>query len=183
MCLIRVGTPSKHDSILNRVLGKMVYFDRVVHSLSRVFDKIAQVAVMAMMLLVVGNILLRVIWRPIFGTYDFVGFIGATLIAFAIAYCAVQRGHIAVELVVDRLPKRAQAIIGSITGILSLGLFALISWQCLVLANDMWRLGEVSMGAHVPFYPFIYGISFGCALLCLVILIDLGKSLAKAVRK
>ena len=135
-----------------------------------------------MMLLVVGNILLRVVWRPIFGTYDIVGFIGAILVAFAIAYCAVQRGHIAVELVVTRFPKRVQGIIGSITGIFSLGIFGLITWQCLVLANDMWRLGELSMSAHMPFYPYIYGVAFGCALLCLVILVDLGKSLAEAVK-
>lgn len=138
---------------------------------------------MAMMLLTVGNILLRIAERPIFGTYDFVRFIGAILIAFAIAYCAVQRGHISVELVVARFPQRVQGIIGSITGFLSLGIFAVITWQCLVLANDMWRVGEVSMSALLPFYPYIYGVAFGCALLCLVILVDIGKSLAKAVKR
>ena len=164
----------------------MVYFDRVVHSLSKFCDRIAQGAVMAMMLLVVANIIWRVvpeIGRPIFGTYDVVGFIGATLVAFAIAYCAVQGGHISVELVVARFPQRVQGIIGSITGFLSLGIFAVITWQCVVLANDMWRVGEVSMSALLPFYPYIYGVAFGCALLCLVILVDLGKSLAKAVGK
>lgn len=164
----------------------MVYFDRVVHSLSKFCDRIAQGAVMAMMLLVVANIIWRVvpkIGRPIFGTYDVVGFIGATLVAFAIAYCAVQRGHISVELVVARFPQRVQGIIGSITGFLSLGIFAVITWQCVVLANDMRRVGEVSMSALLPFYPYIYGVAFGCALLCLVISVDLGKSLAKAVGK
>ena len=160
----------------------MVYLEKLVHSLSRVCDRIAQGAVVAMMLLAVGNILLRIVWRPIFGTYDFVRFIGTILVAFAIAYCAVQRGHISVELVVARFPQRVQWIIGGITGILSLGIFGLITWQCLVLANDMWRLGELSMSAHMPFYPYIYGVAFGCALLCLVILVDLGKALAKAVR-
>ena len=164
----------------------MVYFDRVVHSLCKFCDQIAQGAVMAMMLLVVANIIWRVvpkIGRPIFGTYDVVGFIGATLVAFAIAYCAVQRGHISVELVVARFPQRVQGIIGSITGFLSLGIFAVITWQCVVLANDMRRVGEVSMSALLPFYPYIYGVAFGCALLCLVISVDLGKSLAKAVGK
>ena len=164
----------------------MVYFDRVVHSLSKFCDRIAQGAVMAMMLLVVANIIWRVvpkIGRPIFGTYDVVGFIGATLVAFAIAYCAVQGGHISVELVVARFPQRVQGIIGSITGFLSLGIFAVVTWQCVVLANDMWRVGEVSMSALLPFYPYIYGVGFGCALLCLVILVDLGKSLAKVVGK
>lgn len=160
----------------------MAFLDRFVRLLSKYCDRIAQFGVVAMMLLAVGNILLRIVWRPIFGTYDIIEFIGAILVAFAIAYCAVQRGHIQVELVVARFPQRVQGIIGSITGLLSLGIFALITWQCLVLASDMWRVGEVSMSALLPFYPYIYGVGFGCALLCLVILVDLGKSLAKAAK-
>jgi len=163
-------------------MSKVVYFDRIVRLLSKFSDRIAQLAVMAMLLLVVGNILLRVVWKPIFGTYDFVGFISAILVSFPLAYCAVQKGHIQVELVVSRFSQRAQGIIGSITGILSLGIFAVISWQCVLLANDKWRLGELSMTALLPFHPYIYGVAFGCILLCLVILVDLIKSMAKAAK-
>jgi TRAP-type C4-dicarboxylate transport system permease small subunit len=159
----------------------LVVFDKVVASVTRFFDRIAQAGVVAMMLLVVGNILLRVVWRPIFGAYDYVQFIGATLVSFAIAYCAVQKGHIYVELVVARFPEQVQGIIGSITGILSLGIFGIISWQCVVFAGDAWRVGETSMGTQVPLFPYIYGVALGIALLCLVILVDLGKSLVKAV--
>jgi len=157
-------------------------FDRFVRLLSKYCDRIAQAAVVAMMLLVVGDIVLRAVWRPVPGTYDVVGFIGAVLVSFAIAYCAVQGGHISVELVVARLSQRVQLIINVITGILSLGIFALVTWQCLILAEDMRQVGEVSMSALIPFYPYIYGVAFGCALLCLVILVDLGKSLAEVAK-
>ena len=160
----------------------MTFFERMVSSLAQICDRIAQVAVVAMLFLVVGNILLRIVWKPILGTYDIAGFIGAILIGFAIAYCALEKGQIQVELLVARLPERAQGIIGSITGILSLGIFSLVTWQCIVLANDMRRVGEVSMSAHISFYPYIYGIAFGCGLLCVVILIDLIKSLVKVIK-
>jgi TRAP-type C4-dicarboxylate transport system permease small subunit len=159
----------------------LVIFDKVVSSVTRFFDRIAQAGVMAMMLLVVGNILLRAVWKPIFGTYDYVEFIGATLVAFAIAYCAMQKGHISVELVVTRFSERVQGIISSVTDILSLGIFGLITWQSLLFAHDTWRVGGSSMGALVPNYPYMYGVAFGIALLCLVILFNLGKSLIKAV--
>jgi len=160
----------------------VTFFERMVSSLAQICDRIAQVAVVAMLFLVVGNILLRIVWKPILGTYDIAGFIGAILIGFAIAYCALEKGQIQVELLVARLPERAQGIIGSITGILSLGIFSLVTWQCIVLANDMRRVGEVSMSAHISFYPYIYGIAFGCGLLCVVILIDLIKSLVKVIK-
>ena len=135
------------------------------------------------MLLVVGNIMLRIVWRPIFGTYDFVMFLGSVVVAFALAYCAIQGGHVAVDILVARFSQRTQAIIDSSTSILSIGIFAIIAWQCSVYGTDMWRTGEVSMSVHIPFYPFVYGVGFGCAVLGLVLLADLFKSLAKAVRK
>lgn len=160
----------------------MAFFDRIVSLLTKFCDRIAQAGVFAMLILIIGNVLGRKIWKPIYGTFDYICFIGAILIAFAIPYCAMQRGHIQVELVVARFSERIQGIIGSITGILSLGIFSLITWQCVVLANDMRRAGELSMTSLTPFYPYIYAIAFGCALLCLVILVDLIKSLVKAVK-
>jgi TRAP-type C4-dicarboxylate transport system permease small subunit len=160
----------------------MAFIERMVHWVSKFCDQIAQVALVGMMLLAVGNILGRMIWKPIYGTFDYIGFLGVIIVAFSIAYCALKKGHIEVELVMARLPERVQGIIGSIIYTLSLGLFTLVSWQCIVLGNDMRRSGELSMTALVPFYPYIYAIAFGCALLCVVILMDITKSLVKAVK-
>lgn len=154
----------------------------MIESFTKFCDRIAQVAVVVMMLLVVGNIIGRKIWKPIYGTFDFVGFLGAILVGFALAYCALKKGHIEVELVMARLPDRVQGMVGILTHTLSLGIFILITWQCIVLGNDMRRSGELSMTALVPSYPYIYAVAFGCALLCMVILMDIAKSLLKAVR-
>jgi TRAP-type C4-dicarboxylate transport system permease small subunit len=157
-------------------------FGRMVRLLSKFCDQIAQVGLFAMFLLIFSNILLRKFWKPIFGAYDYTCFISAIVIAFAMAHCAVQGGHTQVDLFVTRFSQRAQGIIGSIINILSLGLFSLITWQCIVLANDMRRSGEVSMTSLFPFHPYIYAVAFGCALLSLVILVDCIKSLGKAVK-
>lgn len=108
---------------------------------------------MAMMLLVGGNILLRILGKPIVGTYDWTGLIGTIFIALALGYCGVQRNHVRVEFIVARFSQRVQAVVDSITGILSLGLFALAAWQSVVLGNDLWRKGDVSMTVQAPFYP------------------------------
>lgn len=160
----------------------MGYFERLIYLLSRWCNRIAQGAVVAMMLMLGGNILLRFFGKPILGTYDWTGLIGTILIAFALGHCGIQRGHVRVEFIVMRFPERVQALIDSITGILSLGLFALAAWQSIVLGNEMWRKGDVSMTVQTPFYPFVYAIAFGCALLWMVILIETIKSLTKAIR-
>jgi hypothetical protein len=58
-----------------------------------------------------------------------------------------------------------------------------VTWQCVVYAIDMKRAGELSMTTLLPFYPYVYGIAFGCGLLCLVILTHLIESVAKTVKR
>ena len=161
----------------------MAYFERFVHSLSRLCDRIAQCAVVAMMLIISANIVLRLFWRPIYGTYDVVTLLGSIVVAFALGYCAIQRAHIAVEIVMDFFPPRFQAIVGSITGILSVGLFGIITWQCGVYGADMWKRGEVTMSVYIPIHPFIFGVGFGCAVLCMVCIVDLVSALDRAVKR
>jgi TRAP-type C4-dicarboxylate transport system permease small subunit len=163
-------------------LGQVIFFEVVVRLVSRFCDKIAQAGLFAMLFIVASNILLRRIGKPIYGAYDYVCFIATIMVSFSMANCAVEKGHTQVELVVARFPQRAQGIIDSLTGILSLGIFSLITWQSIALGNDMRRTGELSMTSLTPFYPYIYAIAFGSALLCLVILVDIMKSLVKAVK-
>jgi TRAP-type C4-dicarboxylate transport system permease small subunit len=160
----------------------MAFFEKAVSFIAKNCDRIAQLGVVSMMSLAVINIILRLVWKAITGTYDYIEFIGAILVSFAVAYCALQKGHIQVELLVSRFPKRAQGIIGTVTSLLSLGIFSLVTWQSLIFAGDMRRSGETSMTTLLPFYPYIYGLAFGIGLLCLVILADLIKEFTKAVK-
>ena len=161
----------------------MDHFNRVIDFITKLCDRIAQAGVFVMLLILFANILGRKFWKPIYGTFDYVSFICAILVAFSIPYCALKKGHTQVELVVERFSERVQGIIGIITDILGLGTFSLVTWQCVVYAIDMKRCGELSMTTLLPFYPYVYGIAFGCALLCLVILADLIKSAVKAVKR
>ncbi len=179
---VALGHPLRHCTIFRKGYHKVASFELVVHAISRVSNRISQFAVTAMMIVVVGNILLRILWRPIYGTYDVVMLL-MTPIAFALGYCAVQRGHISVELIVTLLPNRVQAMIDSLTGVLSVGIFAIVAWQVWLFGTDMWNRGEVTLSVHIPVFPFIYGVSVGCAVLSLVVLVDFIKAVEKLVRK
>jgi len=122
-------------------------------------------------------------FRPIAGTYELVCFLGATAVSFAMAHTSVERGHVAVSIVVNLLPKKVQSIIETITTIFGLILFILLSWQSVLYGNDLKASGEVSLTLELPFYPFVYGIGFAAAAVCLVLLVDLSKSLPEVFRK
>lgn len=156
---------------------------RFVTRLSQYLDWAAGWALVATMLLVVGNILLRLFGRPIEGTYEWVGFLTATAIGLALAYCAVQQGHIAVTFLVDKLPPRLQAVIDLITGLLAVAFLVLAFLESVVYGTSMAISGEVALTTQIPFYPFIYLIALGLLVFALVVLVGLLEPFKKVVGK
>jgi len=162
---------------------KLDNFKRVIYSLSRGLSWAAAGAVCLMVLLVCTNIVTRLFGQPVTGTYELVGFMLVVVICFALAYGAVTRCHTTVNILVRRFSQRTQAIIDSITGLVSIGLFALLAWQCILLAARLRQVGEVSPTLWLPMFPLLYGVAFCCIIVCLVLLIDFSESLTKAMRK
>jgi TRAP-type C4-dicarboxylate transport system permease small subunit len=89
---------------------------------------------------------------------------------------------VAVELFIDRLPERVQLIIAIVAGVLSLGVFSLVSWQSAIYGRNTWVSGEFSMTAYTPFYPFIFAVSLGVDVICLVFLLDIFIAIIKVVK-
>jgi TRAP-type C4-dicarboxylate transport system permease small subunit len=154
----------------------MVKFERWVHSTTRGVSFISGLAVMLMMLLTCADVILRLFGHPIPGTYELVGFLGAVTISFAMAYTSVEKSHIAVEIFVERLPRRLQYFLESVISLISFILFAVIARQCFVYTLDMKQSGEVSLTLGMPIYPIIAGVAVGCVFLSLVLLFDVLKS-------
>jgi len=154
----------------------MVRLGRLVTVTSTWFNYVACVAVVAMMLLSFADVALRLFGIPIPGTYEMVGFLGAVVIAFALAHTSLQQGHVAVEVIFEKLPLKGQYFIEAGGHLAGAGLFGLMAWQSLLYGTDLRHSGEVSLTLQMPLYPFIYGISLGCGLLAMVLLVDAVRS-------
>jgi len=136
------------------------------------------------MLITVVNVILRAVYVPVGGLPVGVGFLSAIVVAFALGYTQIKRGHVAIDIVMSRFPPRAQAIIDSIIYLISMVLFGLIAWQVADLAGHHWKTGTTAESLwNIVFFPFMYMTALGCVLLCLVLLVDFLKSLAQAVKK
>jgi len=139
--------------------------------------RIGGAALVLMMGIACGNMFLRVLWVPIKGSYELVGFLGAVVTSFALGYTQSKRGHIAVDIVVSRYPKRLQEFVESLNDLVCGLFFAIIAWQVGKWATTVWRTGEVSETLRIPFYPFTYGVAFGCGVLALVLFLQFLKAL------
>ena len=159
---------TKASSSLNRRFSRLI---RSVHSVG-----VAIIAVI--MLLTVVDVVGRYAFsRPVGGSYELTEFMMAILVSFGIAYTALEKGHIGVDLVIGRLSPKSQEIILIITRLLSLVLFVLIGWQSALQARVYWVTHATSSVLLVPIFPFVYVFVFGCALLCLVLLKDFIESI------
>lgn len=151
----------------------MFDFLRLIEALSRWLNKAAGWALVGMTGLTCADVVLRAFRRPIVGTYELVSFLGAVVIAFALAETTLRRGHVAVEALVKRFPARLQGLIYVVTHLLSLLLFLLIAYECWTYAGDLRKSGEVSLTLKLPFYPVMYGISICALVVCLVLIGDM----------
>jgi TRAP-type C4-dicarboxylate transport system permease small subunit len=151
----------------------MTDFIRVTHWSSRMLNWVAGWSLVGMMMLTCADIILRLFRRPILGTYEIVGFLGVMVAAFAMAQTTVERGHVAVEVVVTKFSPRVQKIIYLIIHLLSIVLFAVLAFECVRFGNDLRTSGEVSMTIQLPYFPILYGIAFAAVIVCLVLVIDI----------
>lgn len=153
---------------------KASYFEKSVTGLGSLFNKVASASLLAIMLLTCLDVSMRYFFnRPIAGTYDVVSLLGAILASFAMPFTMLQKGHVAVEILIQSLSRGKQLIIETVTHLLGILLFLVLVWQSVVLAKDMKAAGEVTPTLLVPFYPVLYCMAVCFFGLCLAILVNL----------
>lgn len=155
---------------------------RIFGAFTRYGDYVARLGMVALLVLVVANVIMRYAFNSIQGAYDYVGLITAISVSLAVAYTAYERGHIEVEILMERLPPRVQGIVGTVMMLLSTGFFVIASWQSVVVGNSMKAANETTMAVYVPLYPFMYILAFGMALTAIATLIHTASNLMKAIK-
>ena len=157
---------------------------RAIRSLSRIMNAVACGVLMLMMLLTVSDVLLRsLLRRPILGTTELTENMMACLAFLALAWCAVERQHLKVDLVMMMFPPRVQAVVDALTMLAGLCLVGLITWRSFLEAGAMKDLNIESSLLRIPAYPFYYVMAVGFALLCLVMVMQWIEEMGKAVKK
>ncbi|HUU65585.1 MAG TPA: TRAP transporter small permease [Dehalococcoidales bacterium] len=158
--------------------------NRLVHPAVAVLHGAGVGVLAAIMVLTASDVILRYVFnRPIVGSFDLTEYMMAIVVSFSLAYCAFFKGHVSVDIVVSRLPRRAQAVIDGITGLLGIILFSLITWQSFVYMKLLFDSGLKSTVLLIPRFPFAGLVCLGSAFLTVVLVADFLEFLSRAVRK
>jgi TRAP-type C4-dicarboxylate transport system permease small subunit len=142
---------------------------------TKILNTIGGTALTFMMILTVADVIGRAGGHPIIGTYEIVGISLALVIGFGIPKVSLDRGHVYMEILVQKLSPKSKAIMNTITRILCIGLFLLVGYNLFSVGNEFHLSGEVSPTIRLPFFPVAYGVGVCCFLECLVFVFDIVK--------
>ena len=140
---------------------------------------IGAACLVGLMFLTCADVVGRALGHPIFGSVEIVGFMATLAVVMAMPYTHQVQGHIGVEILVRLLSDKTQTIIDICTGIISLILFAIVSWRMAVYARTMQDSGEVSMNLELPEHVIIYLTAFCLVVFTLIILKDIIANIRK----
>ena len=157
----------------------MNIFWKIIQWILDMMKIIGATCLVGMMLLTCVDVVGRAFGHPIFGSVEIVGYMAILSVVMAMPYTHQVQGHIGVEIIVRLFSEKTQTIIEICTGILSLILFAIVTWRMTVYANTMEKSGEVSMNLELPEHWVIYVTAFCLLVFTLIILKDVLNNFRK----
>ena len=153
--------------------------DRVQQVNNKVITAIEYIGVAALLLImgitcadVIGA---KMFLMPVQGSLDIVMLAQTVAISFSLAATLKAGGHVSVEIVLMHMPPHLKRFMMVTIELLSLCLFFLISWQLAVYGHELMLDGEVSPTAHIPIYPFAFGIATASIPACIELFIRIFK--------
>jgi len=139
-------------------------------------NQVAALALVAMMILVNSNVIFRPLGKPIWGTFEIVGFLGTIVISFSLIQTTFSRGHMAVEIITSRLHPYARVALGLANRVICMIMLGLVAWQSAVYGQKVIASGQVSATLKMPIYPFLYGIALAFGISAVIVLVDIVRA-------
>ncbi|OGA39260.1 MAG: hypothetical protein A3G28_03830 [Betaproteobacteria bacterium RIFCSPLOWO2_12_FULL_68_19] len=146
-----------------------------------IFGGLAAVALAAMMLLTVTDVVLRMFFRaPIQGTLELVELGLACTIFLALPAVFLRDEHLVVD-VVDHFAKRPLVrLLDLASAVVSAALLALMAWQMVSLAQTTREFGDVTSDLSIPriyyWVPVLFGVvASAAATLALILRLAKGR--------
>lgn len=150
---------------------------RAGEKLSRILHYVACFALLLIALVTASDIFMRAMRRPIVGSLELVTFLGAIAVGFSLPYTSLKRGHVYVDLVIDRLKGKARKALLASTRVLAIALFIFVGANFVNYGIGNIQSGEVSPSFRIPLYPLSFALAFAFFLEAFVLGYDFSRAL------
>ena len=139
-----------------------------MQKLSKVFEIIGGIFIIAAVILVAGNVVIRIFTGGSFnGSYELTGLFAVMFVAVSITVATLRGTHIFVELLVSHLHGVARKITEYIARFFDLALAVLYAYTGYILTMQKLATNEASSTLNIPIWPF-RGLWVLCAIMMII---------------
>ena len=151
--------------------------EEIQTSVENVATGISSSIVALMILLTAADVIFRYIFAsPLPGVVDLCEMLLAGIVYLTIAYVQRKKGHVRVDVFIERLQGPPRITLEIAVLILSLISFGIVTWQVGLYAWDCWITKDHTIGLMAyPIWPAATVVTIGLGLLCLRFMTDLRK--------
>jgi TRAP-type C4-dicarboxylate transport system permease small subunit len=156
------------------IFYQMDKIKKIIQVIENLLISIAGVMFLIMMFLGVGDVLGRYLFnKPIRGALEISQILMGGIVFLSWAHTQKEKGHVSVDLFIDRYSPKNQTIVTFFALFLSLVFFALIAWQSTEIALKCWQENRVIPTLNISTAPFHFFVPIGAILLCIELVMQM----------
>lgn len=140
--------------------------EKIIRVIIEASGIVGVVFLLAMMMMTVLDVILRYFFRrPIVGSVEISISLMVCVVFLGIAWCALNDGHISVDIITSKLSGRGRSILNGFDNLVTFLLAIVIAWRSLDEALLVKMMDVTSPLLGIPRYPFVLVTAFGFLLL------------------
>lgn len=155
--------------------GENVNFIKSLYRWNKVFNNtmltVAGVILVCSMMLIVINGFIRIFTVPFGATVEVVGWGAAIVTVFSLGATQISKGHVSIDLLVEKFPKSVQRILDSIFTLMAIAFFSLAAYQLYKYGVSL--KGSLSSTLRIEYWPLLIVVAFGFISLITTLIINL----------
>jgi len=172
------------NSIISGIEKIDVFLDKITVYPSRLLRDIGGITLFILVIMTAIDVGGRYLFsKPLPATYELTQLMFCLVIFSGMSWLAIQKGHIKINLFLKKLPLNTKEILYFITGLLSLIICIIISWQAVEQAITILHDNAKTFIWRIPLFPFEFLIALTMALFAIILLGNIIKSLVNVVKK
>lgn len=149
---------------------------RVSGVVNRALAAVAGAALIATMLILVANIVMRTLDAPLNGTFELISMTAVVIFGLALGEAQTHQAHVSIDLLVKRLRKRARLLVGVAVTIVSGALFVQLATSLVIYGLNLRAEGAATESLAIPVWPSALIVVLGIGGLVLALVADLAKA-------
>ncbi len=159
----------------------MVKFQAVLNNICKKIAYISMAVVFILMCITTADVVLRkVSTLSVLGSAEMTEMGMVMLIFFAVAFLQTKKGHVRVDMLVNKFPPKVAYLVDGIVLAIGTVLIALMSCAGFIQMMKQFTTGTTTMVLHMPLFPFYLCMGIGLVLFAVTLATDSIVSFMKA---